>query len=149
MSDAPLINLDIQKIFNQKNSPNGDGVGAGLGFVGGALCMTALIAGGIIALPAMPAIATGVVIGGAIVGGGAVGALAGAHLKKPIEELSKKPSPAPHNFPGFNRPFGAIDFGPLGSGRAPTVAEIWKDIQNFKGISFSGSWEKWSPSRGR
>ena len=97
----------------------------------------------------MPAIATGVVIGGAIVGGGAVGAIAGAHLKKPIEDLFEQSAKVLKNFPGTNRHFNKIDFGPLGSGTAPTGAEILNKINVFKNISFQGSWENFIPSLGR
>ena len=90
----------------------------------------------------MPAIATGVVIGGAIVGGGAVGAIAGAHLKKPIEKLFKTPSSAPQNYPGSNSLFNEIKVSPLGSGRAPTVAELLQEAKNLD-IARRGSWENW------
>jgi hypothetical protein len=91
----------------------------------------------------MPAIATGVVIGGAIVGGGAVGAIAGAHLKKPIEKLFKTPSSAPQNYPGFNSSFDKIDFGSLGSGIAPTAKEI-RDFLRANDPALPGKWNNWN-----
>lgn len=109
-----MTEKDLQRFWNENSSSKDDPWGALGGALIGAGCVTALIAGGVIALPAMPAIATGVVIGGAIVGGGAVGAIAGAHLKKPIEDLFEQSEKVLKNFRGTNRPFGEIDFGPLG-----------------------------------
>ena len=140
MSDAWKGELELNDIFNEKHSSTGDPWGASGGALVGAGCVTALIAGGVIALPAMPAIATGVAVGGAIVAGAAVGAAVGAHLKKPIEDLFKQSAAeVEKNFPGFNLPFGKIKFPPLGNGIALTGAGL---LQNARGQDAGrrGSW---------
>ena len=143
MSDAWKGDLEINAFFSQNHSSRGDPLGALGGALVGACCVTTLIAGGFIALPAMPVIATGVVIGGAIVGGAIVGALAGEHLKKPIEELFTTPSSATQNYPGFNSSFDKIDFGKLGSGIAPTAKEI-RDFLRANDHALPGKWKNWN-----
>jgi len=133
----------INAFFSQNHSSRGDPWGAFGGALVGAGCVTALIVGGVIALPAMPAIATGVVIGGAIVGGGAVGATAGAHLKEPIEGLFNQPLGRLQNFPGTNVPANEyLDkwIKPLGS---PIVmgAELFKEAKKLD-IARPGSFIK-------
>ncbi len=137
----------INAFFSQNHSSRGDPWGAFGGALVGAGCVTALIAGGIIALPAMPAIATGVVIGGAIVGGGAVGAIAGAAagalLKKPLDDLFNQSQVELKKFPGTNVPANEyLDkwIKPLGS---PIVmgAELFKEAKKLD-IARPGSFIK-------
>lgn len=152
MREAWLSDQQINDYFSQKHSSKGDPWGAFGGGLFGAGCVTALFVGGVIALPAMPAIATGVVIGGAIVGGGVVGSLAGAaagaYLKEPIEGLFEQSTKVLQNFQGTNVPANTYLnnwITPFGS-KIVRGAELLQEARNL-GTGRPGSWENWFGGR--
>ena len=114
-----------------------------LGAFIGCGCATGLACAIVVSAPvSIPTLGVVALIAGSAVAGAALGSFVPATSMIPKVEFK-----APPNFHGFNLPFDNINSGPLGSGIAPTGAKIWKDIRDFKGISFPGKWENWGPGR--
>lgn len=138
----------IQNFFNDNQSSKGDPWGAIGGGLVGAGCVTALIAGGVIVLPAMPVIATGAVVGLAVVGGGVGGAFVGAHLKKPIEQLFEQSPPDPKNFPGTNVEINKYLGDWLGNFGNPAITGLELARKAVaQNVGRPGSWGNWPKQR--